>query len=271
MSKALTAIRLEGAELATWGSTYIDCPFCGRKDKMGVTNSPNGILYHCFSTNCGRSGNLDGPTTSSIDQPAKKKRRYVGRTELLEPEDRQYFLDRFDLDVVRYEIMVTDKDEYFLPIWDFEGNRVGEVVRQPTWSGEPACGREGQPGKPKALTYLAGRKLAWYDTKDSAKSILANDDLVVIVEDQISAMKIRNVTGFTAVALLGNWASNLDVKDIRARAHNSCILWLDPDMNAQAFKFAAAFGAQFNDFRVILSVQDPKDLTPDQIRRKLLD
>lgn len=279
MSKAKQEIALEGAELAIWESRYIDCPFCQREKKMGITNSPDGLLYHCFSTHCGKSGNLGSRGTDGAPVvKTKKPRRYVGHKIGSTVEDRQYFKDRFGLAMTEnarsnrhYEIMRTEHDEYLLSIRDHTGETVGEVVRQPTWSGEPAPPIAGQPKKPKALTYLAGPKLAWYDTRETLSGLTGNDDLVVLVEDQISAMKIRDVTGYTAVALLGNWASADEVSIILKRATNSCILWLDPDMNSQAFRFAREYGALFNDFRVIMSVADPKDLTDLQIEGKLLD
>lgn len=274
MSKAKTTIQLEGENLGLWESKYIDCPFCGRDKKLGVTNSPNGLLYHCFSSHCGKAGIIGGQLGGRpLDkEETTRNRRYLGTTTVCSPEDKAYFEERFGIDTKA--IYVTEKDEYLFPILDWEGLRVGEVVRQPTWAGEPSPVRAGRRGVPKALTYLDNRaaRLAWYDMPTlGSKEMVADDDLVVLVEDQISAMKVCQVTGYTAVALLGSDISMFSLQALRKRAKTSVVLWLDPDMNGKAFELASRIGGTFNDFRVKLSVADPKDLTDTQIEQHLLD
>jgi len=263
-------VALEGDQLRVGSSIYIDCPSCGRKDKMGITRTNDGILFHCFSSHCGRSGISGGASYDHGNNEVQQKaRRYVGHTNGLTDEDRAFFLERFGISPRKMPMeMLRAGERYFFPIRDFDGQQIGEVLRQPSWSGEPIAPLAGVPRAAKAVTYIERDKpkLAWYRDWDQP-----NDKLVVIVEDPVSAMKIRQTTGYTGVALLGSSGGDQEFGSIADHSKNRTVLWLDPDMNSQAFQLAAKYGGIFNDLAVVLDVADPKDLTPAQIEGKLLD
>ena len=112
---------------------------------------------------------------------------------------------------------------------------------------------------PKALTYLKDvqtPRLAFY-----YPLLRYEPDLdLVIVEDQVSAMKIARLSeDIAAVALLGNSLDIQGATKILSTKPRTVTIWLDPDMNSKAFEINAEFGGSFPGTRVILSPADPKD------------
>lgn len=267
-------IALEASDLGTGESRYLDCPFCGRKDKFSITRTAEGVLYHCFSANCGAAGFV--PDHGSIPQARGKKtrprKRYIGNQQKITKEDWKFFRERFHIWLAdihssftpngAWEIFVTHRGEYIFPILDLKGLRVGEVIRQPTWEG---CHREPVPGKPKALTYIDHDALRISVHK-------AKTDMVVLVEDQVSAEKVRSVTGYTAIAILGNTLSSEAALKIAGELKpQRLVWWLDEDMAETSYRLNARYGGYFNDSRVLVTPEDPKDTPKDDMKEVLFD
>lgn len=257
-------VQLLGAELQIDQTSYEDCPWCGRIGKMGITRNREGLLYNCFSTNCGARGFIsDFPTYEDrpkLRTPAPRYRRWIGRSEQASPEDFAYFRERFGVDLGEWEILVTAEDEYLFPIRSRDQFRVGEVIRQPVWDGEPAPPRLGRDSQPKARTFLMDGmpRLSWF--VGDRNPVFANSRIIVLTEDQISAAKVKQITGYTAIALLGNTLGPREAKEIAEERAEQVFIWLDPDMNQQAFKLNAEWGQVLSPLtRVIFSEKDPKD------------
>lgn len=258
------SVRLSASALDIYETIYTDCPFCERLNKMGITRTPEGVLYNCFSTGCQSKGFI--PDVYGTAAPAKgkvpvKARRYVGRILDVQDDDLDRFEAVFGFTPAPGWVGVTQKDEYILPIRQphrLGGPdliRVGEVLRQP-WAGFT---RKGRPEMPKAITYLQEQtaRLAFYYPHHLFEENLH----LVIVEDQVSAMKIAVQGGgkIAAVALLGNSLGTQEGTLILQSKPTTVSIWLDPDMNAKAFEINAEYGASFPGCRVILSDADPKD------------
>lgn len=269
MSDTHDEVRLMAAELHIGDTKYYECPACGRDNKMGVTRQADGLLFHCFSTACGEKGFAgDGWTRRVLeghDKPEPKPRRYVGDLLPLTEEDKLFFEAAWGLQphsIERY-IYATVKDEYLMPIYQAEAY-VGEVVRQPVWKGHTAP-RKGRPGLPKALTYIEKRspRLAFYRRYPVTQRI-------VLVEDQLSALKVSEAPGLMGVALLGNSFAEREVEMLRSFGAPVSI-WLDPDMHGQAFELNAKYGQSFEDCKVVLSDYDPKDYPTADIQELIYD
>lgn len=262
MSDVATEARLLAADLAP-GDTLRNqvCPSCGggntRETSFSVTRQHLGVLWNCYRASCGERGFAG--TAGALAQPAwepKKMRPYTGTLEKPLVSDRRYFFERFGLDgqVSDAYIRVNDRDEYVLPVGDLNGYVRGYVVRQPAWKGDPEPPRTGIIGRPKALTYFhvdaplqalyrPGRQLS---------------DALVVVEDQISAMKIAQ-EGVTAVALLGTHVNAERVREWSQLRPREVVIALDPDATAAAIQIARTWGLAFDKMRVALLSEDPKD------------
>lgn len=263
-------VSLQAEKLGVWESQYIDCPFCGRKGRFSLTRKDDGVVYHCFSTNCGAAGFIpDHRGAASAPPRPQRNRRYIG--DQLQPsnDDVKFFYERFGIEVQRrgdlpnsgWSIGVTIRGEYIFPIHDSDGLRVGEVIRQPTWEG---CPRQPVPGKPKALTYLDDKYLRWSWHQERRT-------MVVLVEDQISAEKIRQCAGYASVALLGHTVNNLQAYHSALRDASVVAIWLDKDVAPKAYEMNAKYGGLWRSSRVIVTDKDPKDLADEEIREVLFD
>lgn len=251
---------LDYADLPVGETQAGACPECG-KHKFYVTRKPTGYAYICFRATCslapGYIGYSGGMYVSPSDQPIQKRKRpvFTGKTTFLSESDQQFLADRFNMVIRDEDWRVTSDDEYAMPIRNARQEQIGTVVRQPTWIGSP---RNGVAGAPKARTYLdeGEPKLAWYKQPGT--------DTCVIVEDQISAMRIRDACSFTSVALLGTTLSAEQAGHLAREKYSRYILALDPDATHKALAIARRVNGLFpNGLRVVFLDSDPKDYTDD--------
>jgi hypothetical protein len=110
----------------------------------------------------------------------------------------------------------------------------------------------------KSITYKseAGPLLSWY-RKPS--------DSVVLVEDQISAMRVaQDVEDVEAVALLGTALNAEKIQEIQSQ-HSRVIIALDADATRVAFQHARRWASAFESFRVVILTKDIKDCSPEEL------
>jgi hypothetical protein len=95
------------------------------------------------------------------------------------------------------------------------------------------------------------------------------EDIVVLVEDPISAMKVTHATGFTSIALLTTSVSDDLMRWLRGK---TVYLWLDGNMLAHAVKTVGRMRDFGLNTKRIYTTKDPKDYNTlfilDCIRRK---
>ena len=274
-------IQLLAADLQVNEGRYLDCEFCGRANKMSVTRTSEGLLYNCFSSACDAKGFIaDFPDYDrKLRTLPPRHRRWVGKPQSVVREDWEYFNKRFGIgiNVTGYEqldtdwnIYVTHHDEYLFPIRDRQDVRVGEVVRQPRWSGLNQPPRAGRAGAPKALTYLedGNPRLSWHRPWTGGVDV---KPAMVLVEDQVSAEKIAQVTQHTGVALLGNTLGMAELTQLAAEEADMVYIWLDADMASQAYTLNAEYGSNFKNCRVVFTELDPKDLSESDLLAQFAD
>ena len=233
------------------------CPACGKR-KFYVTRKTTGLAYICFRASCHTQGFI-GERLTQHSKPTKKPP--VQFTEGLLPpsvESIQYFFERFNIELgsvddAMYYVKETDDGRYAFPIWGRHDERRGVVIRAPLWSGEVTppiyC-----PGYfPKAKTYLETTDTVrggWYHSTDETH--------VVIVEDQVSAMRVAGL-GVTAYALLGTTFSQEHLNDLMQWKNGKAYtLALDPDAIKTALKILLKWHGCLN-FHVVNLECDPKD------------
>jgi hypothetical protein len=245
------------------------CPACGggqsKERTFSVTRAAMGVLYHCYRGKC----NVRGFVPEAGFAPAVLKQEntqklspYYGEQKALDDSDFVYFADRFGLlsQTCDHNIYVSGCDEYVLPIWTPERTERGTVVRQPVWKSKEGrtavCPRKGRD-KPKSKSHphTAGPVQSWYFPELAADHY--DHFEVVIVEDQLSAMKVAQA-GVKCVALLGTDLNLERVREI-GQVGGDIILALDEDATANSFKHAQNWGLAFTSCRVALLEQDLKD------------
>jgi hypothetical protein len=275
MSGPRDEIKIEGSLLEVGQSQRIRCPFChggtqGERS-MVISRTGEGVLFNCHRAGCLTGRGFEGAsaaTLSTADRIKKAAVTYDGETLPLENKDLEYFRDRFEIiaggdwdDIVGRYIFRTEEDEYLFPIID-RGHIRGYNVRQPSWGGSPAAPRKGRPGRPRSRVFM--------ENQLPAQSTYAGPELragrflerkhVVLVEDQLSAMKVAQLDVIAyGVALMGTDLNVERVREIAMLRPDVVYLAFDADATSLAFKHAREFGLAFPKVRVVILEKDLKD------------
>lgn len=255
-NKVRDFVTLVGVDLEDGESLTETCPACGHAGKFSVTRESTGLLYNCYRDSCDTQGFVGSHNVAAKRKNGKPKKQgtlhpYDGELRKLRPWERARFLyynglTGKDLDRGRFRWAVR-ADCYGFPIMDRHGFERGVTLRR-------YDGRE-----PKALTrmHTQGPTISWYPGPC--------EDRIVLVEDQVSALKVSRYC--TAVALLGTRMDDSAAHEI-ASAKASVAIALDADAINTAHKLRGWYGLLFKGCEVIRLDADPKDMTGRQIRDK---
>lgn len=244
------------------------CPWCeSQEDSLTTTRTQMGLLYKCHRASCNHQGFV--PTAGWIlpiadkDSPIERSLRpYTGELFPLCQASQEFFRERYELSqVISSEfIQETAQGEYALPLLDILGHVTGYNIRQP-WRHAPL---NGVPGRPKALIYMHSHSptySAYY--RDGSRKPL------ILVEDQLSAIKVYASGVANAVALCGVHLDAARVRAISQIMPPEVIIALDEDATSYAFLAAKRFGLAFRKIRVAMLGKDLKD-TPMNDFREIL-
>lgn len=201
-------------------------------------------------------------------KPAKTRQElkpYTGQLSRLTKEDAEFFATHYGIENPG-RLIQRGEGRYVMPILGPMQELRGRVARTP-WKDSPLS-LEPHAKYPKAVTYLEriGPVQSFYVSAPVYP-------VVVLVEDQLSAMKLAEM-GYTAVAMLGtpnsehpdNYSGQDRVAEIaQFAAGRTVIVALDADMTAQSFLFARKWKDAFSSVRVAILNADIKDTSRDEI------
>lgn len=251
------------------------CPFCQRDwiaqgkpeswkpaESFSLKRVPAGYVYICFRASC-TDGNKGGILSSSADKPAgvsKKKSRVRYFSGELSPLSTEVY----DLHLQQYGIVyfVFQKENYqwweerqriYIPIVDHRGYEIGANAKTVVNS------------KPKTIMYPFCDDVPLVHWP--LLSRISFKDTVVLVEDQISALKVAHVA--PSVSINGTHISedmikyfiNLGIKQVK--------IMFDPDAVGKAIKYKSKYHGVFANVDVISTTQDPKWYSFDQLQKVL--
>lgn len=266
----------EGRSLAVGQSSgRIACPICegGRTSEatFSVTRIDTGLLYNCFRATCGTSGYLvtSGVLLQPQLPPVDRQKPYYGTFEPVHAGSPagQYFVKRFRLETwPAYSIGYNADNHYVLPIFNPLGRERGYNIRMKRWGGELRDNNFGQERDIKNRVFMHSTEpvQSWYINRQ-----LGNPRAeVVLVEDQISAIKLWN-EGITSVALLGTELNEEKVREIAQFGAKTVIIALDRDATTKAFKHARKWGLAFPSVKVAMLNGDIKDTPFEETRTAL--
>lgn len=233
------------------------CPRCGDhadEHALAVLVDGAAIKAICYRASCGFRYNNGGYTKGLASRPSRA-RPYTGELRSLDEADYLWFMERFHLPRKAIGEVRKSDGRYFLPILSPEGTRRGWVSRRP-WDDSPLCEtglvKQRWDGEPKSLTYMENEEPVQHWTG------WALYKPTVLVEDQISALKLAWYVDLTAVAILGTGLNEEKVAELQ-RNTKSILIALDADATGQAFSMARKWGQAFQSCRVIILDKDVKD------------
>ena len=234
------------------------CPKCNggiHHDRdFSITKTPTEIRFICFRAKCGYRGII----RTNSNEPHKPPKQKTGNPYLdylykLDTKTKLYLQTRFALyDTSMYRL---DKlGRVFIPVIGIEGYQIAWLARTykelSTYSG------------PKAVVYWD----SVYKLKNDFSFFSGKDTKVYLVEDHISARRIKEVTGADAVALLGVEVTQELVVELYKLGYKDIVVALD----ANAWNKASTFARKYNLFGVRMitwdSELDPKDMSTEELR-----
>lgn len=240
-------------------SEGLECPSCKggvNKDySFYVTRTADGILYCCHRVSCGIRGfvpSMGKPVHKGQSSKKKKKANpYEGQMifvsdEIADTLHKKYNIPQHTINIQwRYD-PVTERMIY--PIKDVNGKIAGHTLRRVKEVSNKYKG-------PKAVTY--------WNADSSVKAdfnLIHGNSMVVLVEDQPSAMRLR-VAGYSTVALLGTNLNDDVVNELLSKGVVKTVLALDADAKAKAMKIKKSYDIFFKNIKLILlNGQDVKDM-----------
>ncbi len=257
-------IRSLASTLSIGNSGYFNCPKCGRKNKFGITNSLEGILYQCFSASCKLKNPIGGLKVAlskeAISSILNKKPVEAPKATFSTPD---YLIDGFASEAglrmaLKYDLLEAygkglyrtaydprlNRQVFFH--YDSEGNIVGAMGRALSIL-----------VKPKAYIYNNSIKTPW---------VIGEFADAVIVEDILSAVKIANI-GCSGIALSGTELS-LEYWDI-LKNYKTITICLDKDASIKSLKMKKLVDFYCKDARIVLIEKDFKDMSRDEARKVL--
>ena len=251
-------ILLHCQDLAMGETRKSICPYCNggetHERSFSTTREPGGVAYMCHRASCdfkGRTGS-NGPVgepAPSIPSP------YMGSISSLAPAAVAKLSARYgipDVFVAKY-IRDAGSGWYALPLFDPLQYPRGWVLRWP-W------GHILPPGGTKTKLFLdkpENVSMAWYGNGHRKN--------VILVEDQLSALRIYARYDVCAVALLGTNLSAAKVAELQ-RYTKYIVLMLDNDATEKAFELAHTWAPAFKSFHVqVLTGCDIKDMMEDDL------
>lgn len=235
------------------------CPQCKdngddtSRDNLGVWSDGHAWCFKCgYRISNGQTLNLESLRIRNQETINKKNNDPV----TLPSDYRTDFIAQVALDWLR-TYQITDKEiqdnrfgwskaneSLVLPVFDLFGNL---LMYQERLFGQGAYRKYLTRGFPDSVYHILG----------------TSADCLVVVEDLLSAIKVGRVT--SAMPLWCGWLSPKRMKTI-SMGYKKLVIWLDPDKAKDSVKFKQRALPFFEDVKAVITDQDPKCFTTEQIQ-----
>lgn len=253
----------EGVKLDVGATKNVDCCFCEGGDRhdrntLSITrDSTYLLLYICHRVKCGARGRLmssrgDAPEPSAqkkfIPNPYKRPVQELSIDELAIISD-LWYVDLEDVYDAGWAVAGQEDGllPLLIPVISPTGVIRGHVLRIQNKDGTKTV---------RSFKTADEPWLAWY---------VQNSDHIVVVEDQISALRAAEFC--TSVALLGTEMSQEKFEEIVRVAGNKTIwLALDKDALKKGFELLKRYRLYFPNLNLLFIQKDIKNLTTSQLQ-----
>ncbi len=233
-------------------SKSCDCPFCGGKGKLSITNRDGSLLWNCYRASCSVRG-VHGVARSTTSIQNKLLGKSIGPVDNSLPLPAIVSSPDHHPRAIDYLTSVHSLDAYgktyvhikYAPSEDrvlfFMNNDSGAVGRS-----------------------LSGKLPKWKSYGDTTGLFTCGTgDIAVVVEDAASACAISNLNGYVGTALLG---TNVSPKQKQQLKHYSkVIISLDKDASSKAIKLLSKLAGHVKSVTVVLLEEDLKNLDTQQM------
>lgn len=192
---------LDLTDIAPGQSCRMNCPECGRRNSLSVSNEHGLILYHCFGLGCGYSGRKF-TTMSAKDIKAILSRHEPSDEPFRIPEELTFDLPRSKINgmLEAYNSYTAIKDGRATIAYDKKRDRLVFINRY--YQESTLCGAIGRKFHYNEYTM---KEPKWYVYPNSKPLpfVILGGPILVLVEDCFSACAAARLKEITPVALLG--------------------------------------------------------------------
>lgn len=235
---------------------HIQCPKCA---KIGKDNGHNNLGVYsdghmwCFSCHYFVSGNkIEGykARVARVQKDTQPERPILGipidsNSDI--PTEASEWLFQYELNnntLIKHHILWSESREMLIFPYFIQDTLVAWQGRY--FGTNPKIGKWHTKGDVEKIVYVLGRK----------------SKTIVLVEDIVSAIKVARIA--TVSPIFGSHISLLKLKTLGI-FYDKIIIWLDPDKQKDAIKFAEKGQLMGLETRVVLSNKDPKEHSMDEI------
>ena len=257
--------------METTQQSGLTCPECDHAHCFSLETTAYGRRGLCHRASCGyvlHDFTVPGPR---IEPRRVSRPVYTGVTRPLYSDEIAWLDSKIGIDPYTAESFIQGGDvgRVVMPIYGPRHELRGAVDRR-AWDGWPGTVNNSivnvyrnNDKRPKALTY----REPGYDGPLLAHYPVSSPGNCIVVEDQLSAIKIMSVLGTYAIALLGTHMSVAAARELCR--HERIILALDEDATDTAFEIARTYGSAFRSLRVAMLDCDLKYVPPGELAGKL--
>lgn len=247
------------SRLSVGESGYFICPKCARNNKLGITNTIDGLVFHCFSASCQLKGILNIPIGRDHIASILNKSSYSTVSNFTVPD---HWITGFASEnsvsmALKYDLLEGYRDKAFDTVYDPRLNRQVFYYKDTEDKIVGAVGRALSNQSPKAYIYPGSIKTPW---------IVGTSEVAVIVEDILSAVKIYNI-GLTGIALSG---TVLQLEYLNIFKHYTAIyVCLDKDATIKSLEMKKLLDMICPNVVIKFLEKDFKDLSRNEAKKVL--
>lgn len=210
-------------------SKRFDCPFCGGRNTLGVTNTNGEIDWQCFKASCPAKGiynaglSLEGIQSKLDNESVKIGRLGKPIPDLLTPIRKLEHVEYLDY-VHSYEALKTG-------LIDIKYSPVEDRVMFPVNNGKGYSGRNIHSDRPSYIP-------KWVKYGDTSSLFTCGTGKIgVLVEDAPSACAVGVIPSYTGLSLLGTYLT--DQHKLELMQYERIIVCLDPDASMKGLELAS--------------------------------
>jgi hypothetical protein len=215
---------------------HLPCPKCGSRDNLGEYDDH----YFCFGCKYHKKkDDVHSLRKRVFKSDSNSEASLLGNFGEIPRNAMKWLLS--------YGISQEDIDEYGIK-WDVKNQLLVLLDTAKYWQG-----RSFDKHKPKYMS--SGSK---------PLTIYGQSDIIVLVEDIISAMRIARTKQFCSAPLLGSSLS-YEFENQIVETYRKAIVWLDRDKAINSLRIKRKLQQRGVDSRVVITDNDPKEYSKGEI------
>jgi len=258
----LDYIRTEALSIEEGSTTTVYCPFCDNEKpyapSLSLTRNEDGLVYNCYRAVCSGRGFIGSMPYERLDKaPVKPTTNpFTGETKGLTSQVYDALWNNYRIRPQEAAPFRLSGGRLIMPMVRHDGGVWGKNSK--AWY-NPTSGK-------KSINYIS----VPYEAGVHWATPNRNCETAILVEDILSATRVRQDTPWHSVALLGTKFNDNTVKSLMQKGIKHVVVALDPDALSKAVWIVNKYRVFFNTFKVLSLSKDPKDLSEEEFNEEVV-